>query len=174
VDQHRFAELMDRLPWTFAKTVPEVPHEYVVAPRGLAWPLFDDVVRYLHRNGRLARWGARYVHYYVEHDGRLYWVVGRHAVTVTRHGKPFMVNRERVEHSTNRWLDTDPMGPGDRTLIRRWAGGEPCQACLNVGLEVEWRTEDGTVVGPYDPIGDERPFFICPSCGIQSKGRPGW
>ncbi len=60
--------------WTFAKTMPEWPHEYIVRDR-VDENLFEQLVRHIRTNGYD---GAFYekTYIYFEEDGLLYWTMG--------------------------------------------------------------------------------------------------
>ena len=63
LDLDRIREMIARCQWTFAKTMPWAPHEYIV--RGKC-PLSED--EFLH-------WG-KYYHPYLYVDGYKYWTMG--------------------------------------------------------------------------------------------------
>lgn len=76
IDYDRLREMISRCQWTFAKTMPQCPHEYIV--RGKC-PLteaeflyFVDVQR---RFGVYERWG-KYNFPYLHIDGYKYWTMG--------------------------------------------------------------------------------------------------
>ena len=60
--------------WTYAKTMPEWPHEYIVRER-VDENLFEQLVRHIRANGSD---GAYYqeTFIYFEEDGMLYWTMG--------------------------------------------------------------------------------------------------
>lgn len=63
--------------WTFAKTMPESPHEWlnskVLPPNEQA--IFDEFVAFIRANGSQCRfWGRMYTYYF--HDGWFYWTMG--------------------------------------------------------------------------------------------------
>lgn len=66
--------------WTFAKTMPTNPHEYVVKGRGNDPRLFEAFCHFILRTGERRVWGrGRYRKVYVYHrakDGKLYWTMG--------------------------------------------------------------------------------------------------
>ena len=65
---------MSGVKWTFAKTMPQWPHEYIVRER-VDDKLFEQIVRHIRANGSK---GAYYqeTFIYFEEDGMLYWTMG--------------------------------------------------------------------------------------------------
>ena len=60
--------------WTYAKTMPEWPHEYLV--RGRVDPgLFERTVTHIRTNGYEGRFYQRTITYY-EEAGLVYWTMG--------------------------------------------------------------------------------------------------
>ena len=77
--------------WTFAKTMPEWPHEYIVRER-VDENLFDWLVRHIRANGHEeAFYTEKYI--YFEEDGLLYWTMGNPINETT------IINRCRKESS---------------------------------------------------------------------------
>jgi hypothetical protein len=60
--------------WTFAKTMPEWPHEYLVRDRVDA-ALFESLVRHIRQYGDAGKFYKRTMIYFAE-DGLLYWTMG--------------------------------------------------------------------------------------------------
>ena len=60
--------------WTFAKTMPEWPHEYLVRDR-VDRDLFQALVRHIRQHGFEGRFYQRVLTYFAE-DGFLYWTMG--------------------------------------------------------------------------------------------------
>lgn len=60
--------------WTFAKTMQEWPHEYLVRDR-VDRVLFDALVRHIRQHGFEGRFYQRVLTYFAE-DGFLYWTMG--------------------------------------------------------------------------------------------------
>ena len=65
---------VDQASWTFAKTMPEWPHEYIVRAR-VDEQLFIDLVRHVREHGREGRFYERVLVYY-ENEGLVYWTMG--------------------------------------------------------------------------------------------------
>jgi hypothetical protein len=60
--------------WTFAKTMPEWPHEYLVRDR-VDGVLFEALARHIRQHGSEGRFYQRVLTYFAE-DGLLYWTMG--------------------------------------------------------------------------------------------------
>ena len=75
--------------WTFAKTMLEWPHEYIVRDR-VDGRLFEDVVRHIRAHGHEGRFYERVLVYY-EDAGLVYWTMGAPIDETT------IVNRCRAE-----------------------------------------------------------------------------
>ena len=87
-DLQRF---VDEVTWTYAKTMPEWPHEYTVRQREDGG-LFERLVRHMRANGFEGRFYQMRIIYY-EHAGLLYWTMGAPIEETT------IVNRCRKEDS---------------------------------------------------------------------------
>lgn len=64
--------------WTFAKTMPYIPHYYRVRQKDRARgveALFDDAVMIIIEHGYTARWRSHPPRRYLELDGWRYWVM---------------------------------------------------------------------------------------------------
>jgi len=70
-DWRRFA---DAERWTFAKTMSDWPHEYLVRERVDAG-LFEQVVKHIRANGYDGHFYSKNITYY-EEGGLLYWTMG--------------------------------------------------------------------------------------------------
>jgi len=83
--------------WTFAKTMPAWPHEYIVRER-VDERLFEDLVRHIRAHGREGRFYEKILIYY-EEAGMVYWTMGAplHETTI--------VNRCRSEDTYERRLE---------------------------------------------------------------------
>ena len=77
--------------WTYAKTMPEWPHEYLVRER-VNQELFVRVVMHIRANGYDGRFYQRPIRYYDE-DGWVYWTMGAPIDATT------IINRCRKELS---------------------------------------------------------------------------
>lgn len=67
-------EFIDSSQWTFAKTMPEWPHEYIVRDQ-VDRVLFETLVRHIRQYGFEGRFYQRVLTYFAE-DGLLYWTMG--------------------------------------------------------------------------------------------------
>ena len=65
---------IDTAEWTFAKTMPEWPHEYIVRER-VDKNLFEALVRHIRQHGFEGRFYQRVLTYFAE-DSLLYWTMG--------------------------------------------------------------------------------------------------
>jgi hypothetical protein len=103
--------LIDSIEWTYAKTMPYVPHWYVVRDRDLSSDDFEALVRFLRSSGRIGLWGRRPRSTVLE-DGRIvegliycdvgefrYWTMGWPIDEET------IINREEIRLSTVRWIE---------------------------------------------------------------------
>lgn len=77
--------------WTFAKTMPQWPHEYVVRER-VDEKLFVKLVRHIRANGRKGPFYEK-TYVYFEEDGKVYWTMGNPISDTT------IINRCREENS---------------------------------------------------------------------------
>lgn len=67
-------EFVDSLQWTFAKTMPEWPHEYIVRDR-VDRVRFEALVHHIRQHGFDGRFYEQVFTYFAE-DGFLYWTMG--------------------------------------------------------------------------------------------------
>ena len=84
-------DFIDTAEWTFAKTMPEWPHEYLVRGR-VDRALFEDLVRHIRQHGFDGRFYQRVLTYFAE-DGLLYWTMGEPIEETT------IINRCKEEDS---------------------------------------------------------------------------
>jgi len=82
---------IDTTTWTFAKTMPLWPHEYIVRDR-VDCALFAAVVDHIRQYGFEGRFYQRPITYFAE-DGLLYWTMGAPLE------ETIIINRCRVEDS---------------------------------------------------------------------------
>lgn len=86
--------------WQFAKTMPDIPHEYTVRTwRPELEGAFIAMVELIHAEGRVKPWprdavSPRYHHTYLEIDGWQYWTMGEPAPETG------LINRCRVGGAT--------------------------------------------------------------------------
>ena len=67
-------EFIDSTQWTFAKTMPEWPHEYIVKSK-VDEELFEQLVRHIREHGYEGRFYQKIITYYDNH-GMIYWTMG--------------------------------------------------------------------------------------------------
>lgn len=77
--------------WTYAKTMPQWPHEYIIRER-VDENLFEQLVRHIRANGLEGAYYQETFIYY-EEDGMLYWTMGAPISETT------IINRCRKENS---------------------------------------------------------------------------
>jgi hypothetical protein len=65
---------IDSTQWTYAKTMPEWPHEYIVRDR-VDRALFEQLVCHIRENGYEGRFYQKSITYYDE-SGMVYWTMG--------------------------------------------------------------------------------------------------
>mgnify|MGYP001041918520 CR=1 FL=1 len=65
---------IESLHWTYAKTMPEWPHEYIVRER-VDEDLFVRLIIHIRSNGYEERFYNKPITYY-DHDGMTYWTMG--------------------------------------------------------------------------------------------------
>jgi hypothetical protein len=84
-------EFVASVKWTFAKTMPQWPHEYILRHR-VDEKIFDRLVRHIRANGHEeAFYTETYI--YFEEDGMLYWTMDAVISETT------LINRCRKESS---------------------------------------------------------------------------
>jgi hypothetical protein len=87
--------------WTYAKTMPQWPHEYIVRER-VDENLFEQLVRHIRANGCEAPfYGEKYI--YFEEGGMLYWTMGAPVNETT------IINRCKKENSYEARLKNDTL-----------------------------------------------------------------
>ena len=87
----RLREFIDSSHWTFAKTMPQWPHEYIVRDKVDA-NLFVELVRHIRRHGYEGRfYQKKYI--YFDDRGKTYWTMGAPIEETT------IINRCRGEDS---------------------------------------------------------------------------
>jgi hypothetical protein len=86
-----FQNFVREAKWTFAKTMPQWPHEYIVRER-VDEKLFEQLVHHIRANGHEeAFYTETYI--YFEDDGMLYWTMDAEVSDTT------LINRCRKESS---------------------------------------------------------------------------
>lgn len=87
-------QFVDNEAWTFAKTMPKWPHEYLVRER-VDSSLFEDLVRHVRQYGTPGPF-YEHTHTYFAEDGLWYWTMGEPVEETT------IINRCREEDSFER------------------------------------------------------------------------
>ena len=106
-------EFVDFEQWTFAKTMPEWPHEYLVRDR-VDTQLFESLVRHIREHGLEGRFYRRVLTYFAE-DGLLYWTMGEPIEETT------IINRCRDQDSFENRLKNGTL-PDDKRSQKSEAG----------------------------------------------------
>jgi len=97
---------IDTSDWTFAKTMPDWPHHYIVRDR-VDQDLFVKLVEHIRLFGYLGWFYQKAITYFDE-DGFVYWTMGSPIAETT------IVNRARKEDSYEYRLEHDILpGKGD-------------------------------------------------------------
>jgi hypothetical protein len=84
-------EFIDSVGWTFARTMPEWPHEYIARER-VDENLFEELVRHIRAYGYVGRFYDREITYY-DDCGLVYWTMGAPIEETT------IINRCRKENT---------------------------------------------------------------------------
>jgi hypothetical protein len=84
---------LNKLQWHFAKTMPEIPHEYVVKGRDLSAKDWDELANTIRILGELRMWkdGKRY-RYWIPGDGYRYWVIPPSSTDVKMSHEPMRID----------------------------------------------------------------------------------
>ena len=86
--------------WTFAKTMPEWPHEYIVRAK-VDENLFIETVMHIRKNGFQSAFYQKILTYF-EENGFLYWTMGEpvHETTIINRCKRENSYESRLKHGT--------------------------------------------------------------------------
>jgi hypothetical protein len=115
-------EFIDSSQWTFAKTMPEWPHEYIVRGR-VDENLFVQLVRHVRANGYEGKFYQKNITYF-DAAGMVYWTMGEPLE------ETIIVNRCRKEDSYEyrllkgtlpaaRGNEAEQAGAGDASQVKR-------------------------------------------------------
>lgn len=91
-DLQWFTDLVDTLEWTFAKSMKDAPHSYVVRDKQLAKEDFERAVRVIRTYGDPGKFWSK-THIYLHVNGKKYWTMG-YPVWQTK-----IINVADAEHS---------------------------------------------------------------------------
>ena len=103
-------EFIKSCKWTFAKTMPEWPHEYIVRDKVDNKELFESLVRHIRQYGFEGRFYQRTLIYFAE-DGLLYWTMGEPIEETT------IINRCKEEGSYENRLKTGTLPKQKKYLL---------------------------------------------------------
>jgi hypothetical protein len=106
-------EFIDSSQWTFAKTMPEWPHEYIVRGQ-VDENLFVQLVRHIRANGYEGKFYRKSITYY-DDGGLVYWTMGAPLE------ETIIVNRCRRENSYEYRLQKGTL-PESKSIIAEQAG----------------------------------------------------
>ena len=67
-------DFIQSVQWTYAKTMPEWPHEYIVRER-VDQTLFVDLVKHIREYGYEGKFYSKSIAYF-DHEGMTYWTMG--------------------------------------------------------------------------------------------------
>lgn len=99
-------KFIDRTQWTFAKTMSEWPHEYIVRDR-VDNAIFDALVRHIRQHGFKGHFYKSVLTYFSE-DGLLYWTMGEPIE------KTIIINRCKEEGSYENRLRNGTLPPNNQ------------------------------------------------------------
>jgi hypothetical protein len=77
--------------WTFARTMPQIPHEYTLRAKAPDERLFERVVLYIQQVGYKAIFGSA-TYTYLDIDDWKYWTMGAPLEHTT------LINRAKLKH----------------------------------------------------------------------------
>jgi len=92
-------DFVESVHWTYAKTMPEWPHEYIVRKR-VDEELFVSLVIHIRNYGYEGKFYSKPITYY-EHEGMTYWTMGAPIE------ETIIINRCRKEDTYERRLAED-------------------------------------------------------------------
>lgn len=121
--------------WTFAKTMPQIPHEYVVRGKnGCADEDWDAFAAHIEDHGYEARWtapsGRHLDNVYLELGEWKFWVIYP------------VINRERIENSTTQRLDSETNAHLTRHEAEEFIASVPWRAVKMVAVGDTGKTPD--------------------------------
>ena len=82
--------------WTFAKSMPQFPHEYVIRGKTLAEDLFVPFVTHIRDAGVTRHWRYGKIFTYLAIDEYEYWTMGNPV------DETIIINRALIHDDTNR------------------------------------------------------------------------
>jgi hypothetical protein len=92
-------EFVRTSPWKFARTMPQMPHEYTLRAKAPDEKLFERVVLYIRQAGYKANFG--FVTYtYFDIDGWKYWTMGAPLGPTGRYNRnvhTILINRAKLK-----------------------------------------------------------------------------
>jgi hypothetical protein len=89
MNHEKARDLIARNKWTFAKTMPQIPHEYTLRKNWNSEKEFVALVLYIREVGRQEKFG-RTTYTYLYLDGYKYWTMGAHIDITT------LINRAKA------------------------------------------------------------------------------
>jgi hypothetical protein len=92
-------EFVRTSPWTFARTMPEIPHEYTLRKNAPDAKLFERVVLHIRQAGYKGTFASA-TYTYLDIDGWKYWTMGAPLEDTT------LINRARKDDHNGRTNST--------------------------------------------------------------------
>lgn len=94
ITEQEVCDLLDSAKWTFAKSMPENPHDWSFRGDWKSDKLFVDVVRYIRRHGVSGRFfKTKFIYFF--HNGFKYWTMGN-PVSYKNKKKTYILNRAKA------------------------------------------------------------------------------
>ncbi len=94
MNKEKVNELLNNAIFTFAKSMPNIPHEYTHRNKWINDKDFVDVVLFIRENGIKEKFYKIYFVYYYS-NGYKYWTMGN-PVCYTDRSKTYIINRAKV------------------------------------------------------------------------------
>ena len=92
-------EFVRTSPWKFARTMPQMPHEYTLREKAPDEKLFERVVLYIRQAGYKANFGS-VTYTYLDIDGWKYWTMGAPLGPTGRYDRSIhtiLINRAKLK-----------------------------------------------------------------------------
>lgn len=139
IEHKKVESYIAKCQWTWAKTMPMIPHEYIVRHRSLPDDQFVDFVQTIREHGVVEQW-RKYKHTYLYLGGFKYWTMGNPIEETT------IINRAKVHNEYDSIADVyDSLFTGngypveDKQVVEmiQWAGEPILDIGCGTGLLVD-------------------------------------